>query len=145
LEDTLHLVLRLRGGGGPCADFHDMNGLVEKEPTLPESHMMGSQATVKYVRKLIADNISKPPSHIKLYLANNTLIPLSDDEKTLNEAGHQYGKIMYTYPNIWDVVDIQKVSGEWGEDVLEIAGLTKGDVKGAISQDVKGMVSNKTD
>lgn len=125
----LHLVLRLRGGGGL-----NLRNMVTGFQTTVEIDF--SKSTLEDIKQRIGRNLSVKLEKIKLFYENKPLE--KEDSETLTNAGVKEGTVLeYSYPNYKDFVDIQQSEGFWTEKILELVDFDLEAVKAAITDAIK--------
>jgi ubiquitin len=133
-ESTLHLVLRLRGGGDSVM-IKDMVTGVQKSISCVRNHMKIFEIKSEIVKEL-------GNSKFKLYYNGKELKAKNTD--TLENAGIvSCGTIEYTYSSYKDFVEIQKFEGNWTEDVMQLVKFSLDDVKAVIPKNVKDKFSTE--
>ena len=134
---VIHLVLRLRGGGGL-----NLRNMVTGFQTTIEVDF--SKATLSDVKMRIARNLGLATEKLKLFYENK-LVEKADTE-TLKDAGIKEGTVLeYSYPNYKDFVEIQQCDGFWTDKVMELVNFTIDDVKAAITEAIKQQFENEED
>uniref|UniRef100_A0A7S3J236 Ubiquitin-like domain-containing protein n=1 Tax=Euplotes harpa TaxID=151035 RepID=A0A7S3J236_9SPIT len=134
---VIHLVLRLRGGGGL-----NLRNMVSGFQTTIEVNF--ETATLLDVKQRISRNLGVSDKKLKLFYENKKL-EKADDE-TLKNAGIKEGTILeYSYPNYKDFVEIQQCEGFWNEKVMDLVNFSIDDVKAAITEDMKTQFPQEAD
>jgi len=136
-ESTIHLVLRLRGGGGL-----NLRNMVSGFQTTVEVDF--SVSTLDAIKQRVARNLGLNSDKIKLFYENKPLE--KKDTDTLKDAGIKEGTVVeYSYPNYKDFVEIQNSEGFWTDKVMDLVNFTLDDVKAAISSPIKNKFKNEED
>lgn len=132
---TIHLVLRLRGGGGL-----NLKNKVTGFKTNVETDF--STTTLKDIKERICRNLSVKLTKLRLFYEHKKIEKA--DTETLKDAGIKEGtEIEYSYPNYKDFVDIQQVEGFWNQNVVDLCDFTLDDVKAAINDSLKLKFENE--
>ena len=120
-ESTLHLVLRLRGGGGGLY----VTDLRKGGKKMIECWM---EMTLLQFMASVAKEVGVPVNKINLTLDGNTLTGF---HKQLKQFGINYNlgpdRLAVNYLTYQDVVEAQKHDGSWDEKVFELAEIEKDD------------------
>jgi ubiquitin len=125
---TLHLVLRLRGGGGSIYLKSKLTG--EKKPIELPPDMLTISKLKEEVRALIGN------TKFSLFFKGKKLD--ADDETTARELGIDYwDEIEYGNITYKDVISLQKYLGNWSEDILDLVGLSQEDVEDAVPHSLR--------
>jgi hypothetical protein len=133
----LHLVLRLRGGGGL-----NLRNMVTGFQTTVEVDF--ATATLENIKQRVARNLGYDEESIRLFYENKLLE--KDVKTTLVDAGIKEGTIMeYTYPNYKDFIEIQQADGFWSESVVDLVDFSIEDVKAAINDTIKHKFEKEED
>lgn len=119
-ESTLHLVLRLRGGGGGIKITD-----IKKEVEIYVNCWM--EMTVVQFMMQIAQQVKSPLSKIRLTYKG---LPMVNLGKSLKDYGINWNTkadlIEVNYITFKDVVELQRHNGCWKEEVLLLAGIDVG-------------------
>jgi len=132
---VLHLVLRLRGGGG----LNLRNNVTGFQTSMEVNF---DTATLSNIKMRVARNLLLNENKIKLFYENKPVE--KDDGTTLRDAGIKEGTVLeYSYPNYKDFIDIQQSDGFWTETIMELVEFTVDDVKAALTDPIKNKFENE--
>ena len=132
---VIHLVLRLRGGGGL-----NLRNTVTGFQTTVEVNF--DTATLSHIKQRLARNLGIEDKKIKLFYENKPME--KEDSTTLRAAEIKEGTVMeYSYPNYKDFIDIQQSEGFWTDSVMELVDFTVEDVKGVLTEAIKNKFGNE--
>jgi ubiquitin len=134
---VIHLVLRLRGGGGL-----NIRNMVTGFQTTMEVNF--ETATLSDVKMRIARNLNLDTNKIKFFYENKKVE--KEDTETLKGAGIKEGTVIeYSYPNYKDFIEIQQSDGFWTESVMDLVNFSLDDVKAAITDPIKNKFEKEED
>uniref|UniRef100_A0A7S3KH39 Ubiquitin-like domain-containing protein n=1 Tax=Euplotes crassus TaxID=5936 RepID=A0A7S3KH39_EUPCR len=134
---VIHLVLRLRGGGG----LNLRNTVTGFQTTIEVNFDTSKLSDIKM---RISRNLGLSDKKIKLFYENKPLE--KDDNTTLRTAEIKEGSVLeYSYPNYKDFIDIQNSEGFWTESVMELVTFTVEDLKPLITDPIKNKFEKEED
>ena len=134
---VIHLVLRLRGGGG----LNLRNKVTGFKTTLETDF---STTKLSHIKERVCRNLNLTKSKIKFFYENKALE--KGDDETLKDAGVKEGtELEYSYPNYKDFVEIQQSDGFWNDNVMDLVDFTIEDVKAVISDSIKQKYDTEED
>ena len=138
---VLHLVLRLRGGGGnPVYSFTNMISGVR----ITLSNTISNKSTLGDLKYNIQKSLPSDQQFFKIFINDSEII--SKDTMTLEECGITLGDpIKVWYPTYLDIVKHQNVLGYWTVEVLNVISRKLEDVVSQIPEIVSSKLSNPDD
>jgi ubiquitin len=133
-ESTLHLVLRLRGGGG----FFAYN----KKDNKASGNLGDPQMSFGQLKAKLRKEFNMPKEKMQVYVNGSQINP--SDSTNLKDAGVDYSsKVEVEFFSYQDYVDIQNVDGSWDKSVLSLCGKTEKQVLDSMPENVKNIGDKK--